>query len=62
MIRKLVPISIISLFIIICQSCSGGKKPGKNDSFETGEKRSLEILVEAEVNFKWKRQNPAIKL
>jgi len=48
MIRKLVTISIISLLIIICQSCTGGKKPGKNNSFEAGEKESLEILVEAE--------------
>ena len=48
MIRKLAPISIIPLLILICQSCSDGKKTGKNDSFETTEKGSLEILVEAE--------------
>jgi len=51
MISKIIPISIISLIILICQSCSGGKNTGENNSFETAKKGSLEILVEAEAFF-----------
>ena len=48
MISKIIPISIISLIILICQSCSGGKNTGENNPSVTDEKGSLEILVEAE--------------